>query len=86
MVIFRGINIDYFDPTTTIDSDEDKLISNWGVKRDKKIILMPGRLTSWKGQETFIEALKFVNDELGHEAFYAVILGGDQGRSIYKKN
>ena len=85
LVIFRGINIDYFDPTTTIDSDEDKLISNWGVKRDKKIILMPGRLTSWKGQETFIEALKFVNDELGHEAFYAVILGGDQGRSIYKK-
>ena len=46
---------------------------------------MPGRLTSWKGQEVFIEALNLVNKELGHEAFYAVILGSDQGRDIYTK-
>ena len=46
---------------------------------------MPGRLTSWKGQEVFIEALKLVNKELGYESFYAVILGSDQGRDIYKK-
>ena len=85
LVIFRGINIDYFDPTTILDSEEDKLISDWKLKRDKKIILMPGRLTKWKGQEIFIEALKLINDELGHEAFYAVILGGNQGRDVYKK-
>ena len=36
---------------------------------------MPGRLTSWKGQEIFIEALNLVNKELGHQSFYAVILG-----------
>ena len=46
---------------------------------------MPGRLTSWKGQEVFIEALNLVNKELGHQSFYAVILGGDQGRDIYTK-
>ena len=85
LVIFRGINIDYFDPTTTLDSDESKLIDQWKIKNDKKIILMPGRLTSWKGQEIFIEALNLVNQELGHEAFYAVILGNDQGRDIYSK-
>jgi glycosyltransferase involved in cell wall biosynthesis len=85
LVIFRGINIDYFDPTTTLESDENKLISNWGIKRDKKIILMPGRLTKWKGQEIFIEALNLVNKELGHEAFYAIILGSEQGRDVYKK-
>ena len=85
LVIFRGINVDFFDPTTTLESEENKLISQWGIKRDKKIILMPGRLTSWKGQEVFIEALKLVNKELGHEAFYAVILGSHQGRDIYKK-
>jgi len=85
LVIFRGINVDYFDPTTTIESEENALINQWKVKKDKKIILMPGRLTSWKGQEVFIEAINFVNKELGHEAFYAVILGNDQGRDIYKK-
>ena len=46
---------------------------------------MPGRLTAWKGQETFIEALNLVNKELGYESFNAVILGSDQGRDIYTK-
>ncbi len=85
LVIFRGINTDYFDPSTTLETDEDKLLKKWELNRDKKLILMPGRLTSWKGQELFIEAINLVNRELGHQAFYAVILGSDQGRKIYKK-
>ena len=85
LVIFRGINIDYFDPSTTLEVDENKLRKNWEILENKKIILMPGRLTSWKGQELFLEAINLVNVELGYKAFYAVILGSDQGRSAYKK-
>ena len=85
LVIFRGINVDYFDPTTKLESDEKKLLRNWEIEKDKKIILLPGRLTSWKGQEIFIEAINLVNIELGYEAFYAVILGSNQGRDLYKK-
>ena len=85
LVIFRGINVDYFDPTTKIDSDEKKLLKKWQIEKDKKIILLPGRLTGWKGQEVFLEAINLVNIELGYEAFYAVILGSDQGRDLYKK-
>jgi glycosyltransferase involved in cell wall biosynthesis len=85
LVIFRGINVDYFDPSTTLEAEEKNLLSSWGVTGDKKIILMPGRLTAWKGQELFIEALNLVNKELGHQPFYAVILGDDQGRDIYTK-
>ena len=50
LVIFRGINVDYFDPTTKLESDEKKLLTKWEIEKDKKIILLPGRLTSWKGQ------------------------------------
>ena len=85
LVIFRGINVDYFDPTTKLESDEKKLLTKWEIEKDKKIILLPGRLTSWKGQELFIEAINLVNIELGYEAFYGVILGSDQGRDLYKK-
>jgi len=85
MVIFRGINVDYFDASTTLESDEKKLLKKWDIEKDKKIILLPGRLTSWKGQEVFIEAINLINIELGYEAFYAVILGSDQGRELYKK-
>ena len=85
MVIFRGINTDYFDPSTILESDEDNLFKSWELKVGKKIILFPGRLTSWKGQEMFLEALHKVNIELGHEAFMAIILGSHQGRDLYKK-
>jgi glycosyltransferase involved in cell wall biosynthesis len=85
LVIFRGINVDYFDPTTKTEIEEKKLLKNWGIIDNKKIILLPGRLTSWKGQELFLEAINMVNIQLGYEAFYAVILGSDQGRDLFKK-
>ena len=85
LVIFRGINTDYFDSSTTLEKDEDELFKLWELKIGKKIILFPGRLTSWKGQEMFLEAINKVNIQLGHDAFIAVILGSDQGRDLYKK-
>ena len=85
LVIFRGINIDYFDPSTKLETDEKKLLKEWEINKEKKIILVPGRLTSWKGQELLIEAINLVKIELGYEAFHVVILGSDQGRNLYKK-
>ena len=85
LVIFRGINVDYFDPSTKLETEEKKLLQSWEINNEKKIILMPGRLTSWKGQELFIDAINLVKIELGYEAFHVVILGNDQGRSLYKK-
>ena len=85
LVIFRGINVDYFESSTKLESDEKKLLQEWEMNKEKKIILVPGRLTSWKGQEMFIESLNLVKIELGYEAFHVVILGSDQGRDLYKK-
>ena len=85
LVIFRGINVDYFDSSTKLENDEKNLLKKWSINDEKKIILMPGRLTSWKGQELFIEAINLAKIELGYEAFHAVILGNDQGRDLYKK-
>jgi len=85
LVIFRGINTDYFDSNKIIQLDEKKLLSNWNVQKGKKLILLPGRLASWKGQEMFIEAINLVNKELNSDTFHVVILGSDQGRKIYKQ-
>tara|TARA_Y100000996_G_scaffold118054_1_gene87979 strand:- start:1216 stop:2370 length:1155 start_codon:yes stop_codon:yes gene_type:complete len=85
LVIFRGINVDYFDPSTKLELDEKKLLKEWEINKEKKIVLVPGRLTSWKGQELLIEAINLVKIELGYEAFHVVILGSDQGRNLYKK-
>ena len=85
LVIFRGINVDYFDPSSKLEIDEQNLLKKWQINKEKKIILVPGRLTTWKGQELLIEAINLVKIELGYEAFHVVILGSDQGRSLYKK-
>jgi glycosyltransferase involved in cell wall biosynthesis len=85
LVIFRGINVDYFDPSTKLEEDKKKILQEWEINKEKKIILVPGRLTLWKGQELLIEAINLVKIELGYEAFHVVILGSDQGRNLYKK-
>ena len=85
LVIFRGINTDYFDSNTIKQLEENKLISFWNIDKNKKLILLPGRLTSWKGQEMFIEAINLVNKEIDPETFNVIILGSDQGRKIYKQ-
>ena len=85
LVIFRGINTDYFNPKLIKDSDKKLLKKKWKIEDEKKVILLPGRLTSWKGQEMFIESISHLRKNYPDINFVAVILGNDQGRKIYKK-
>jgi len=85
LCIFRGINVDYFHGKKIKLSDEEKLIKKWNLNKDNKIILFPGRLTAWKGQEMFIESLGILKKKNFDNNFTAIILGSDQGRKIYKK-
>ena len=63
----------------------DKFSKEYGIDRNKFIILMPGRLTYWKGQKIFIEALKILENKENSLPFEGIILGSDQGRNVYKK-
>ena len=56
-VIFRGINVDYFSQKNISILKQEKVKKDWELLPNKFTILMPGRLTYWKGQEIFIEAL-----------------------------
>ena len=85
LVIFRGINTEYYDPDNIKESDRIKFLKKLNIEGNKKIILMPGRLTEWKGQEIFIEALNDLKTKYGYNNFIAILLGPDQGRKIYKK-
>jgi len=85
LVIFRGINTNYFNPQKISPSKIDKFSKQYGIDRNKFIILLPGRLTYWKGQKIFIEALKQISDQENIPSFEGIILGSDQGRSVYKK-
>ena len=85
MVIFRGINIEYFNAKKTSEKKAIILAQNWNIDKSNFIILLPGRLTRWKGHEIFIEALNLLVEKYNKDNFHAIILGSDQGRSVYSK-
>lgn len=76
-VIPRGVDMTVFNPAQVSDADIARMKLEWGVA-NRPIILLPGRLTRWKGQLVAVEALKL----LGGEAVL-VLLGDAQGRDDY---
>ena len=84
-VIFRGINIDYFNQKNISILKQEKLKQEWGLLSNKFTILLPGRLTYWKGQEKFIESLNILIEDYNFTNFQAIMLGSDQGRKVYSK-
>jgi glycosyltransferase involved in cell wall biosynthesis len=84
-VVFRGINIDYYNKKNISILKLERLKKEWEIFPNRFTILMPGRLTNWKGQEKFIEALNILIEDYNNENFQAIILGSDQGRKVYKK-
>ena len=85
LVIFRGINTNYFNPQKILPLKLDKFSKENNIDRNKFIILLPGRLTYWKGQKIFIEAIKLLHEKNDLPSFETIILGSDQGRNVYKK-
>ena len=85
LVIFRGINTNYFNPQKISPIKLDKFSGQYNIDRNKFIILLPGRLTYWKGQKIFIETINLLYERKDIPPFEAIILGSDQGRNVYKK-
>ncbi|MDC0513473.1 glycosyltransferase family 4 protein [Pelagibacteraceae bacterium] len=85
MVVFRGINLEYFNLKNTSEKKVRSLATTWNIDTNNFIILIPGRLTRWKGQEIFIESLNLLLKENPKKNFHAIILGSNQGRHLYSK-
>ena len=85
MVIFRGINLEYFNEKNVSEKKTLSLASSWNINKEDFIVLFPGRLTKWKGQEIFIESLNLLMEGSNNKNFHAIILGSNQGRQIYSK-
>ncbi|NKI19147.1 glycosyltransferase family 4 protein [Spongiibacter sp. KMU-166] len=56
-LIPRGLDAEAFSPTLDIAAWQKNLYSVFPRLQGKKIILMPGRLTRWKGQEAFLDMM-----------------------------
>lgn len=82
-VIPRGIDLSAFNPTEVDPVQVRSLRQNWGIPENERVILLPGRLTRWKGHLIFIQALGKLRRAGKLEGVRAIILGDAQGRNDY---
>jgi glycosyltransferase involved in cell wall biosynthesis len=78
-VIPRGIDIASFTPSAVSAARVEAIRKAWGAGSGGPVIVMPGRLTRWKGQLVFVEAL----GQLENQTFTAVLAGDAQSRDDY---
>jgi glycosyltransferase involved in cell wall biosynthesis len=83
VVIPRGIDLSRFDPGGVTPEHLAAMRTSWGAKADDVVVLLPGRLTRWKGQLVFIDALSELTKTRQLNGIRAVLAGDAQGRDAY---
>jgi glycosyltransferase involved in cell wall biosynthesis len=83
IVIPRGVDLAEFDPAGVTPGRTESLRARWGLRDGEIVILLPGRLTRWKGQLVFIEALAQLARNGTLSNVRAVLAGDAQGRDDY---
>ena len=80
-VVYRGIPLEIYHPTSVTPERMIQLSRQWRLPEEASVVMLPGRLTRWKGQHVLIEAMSMVKNKNA----FAVIIGSDQGRKAYRK-
>ena len=83
VTIPRGADIGVFAEESVGNERAIKLAEQWGLIEDPRaIVLMPGRLTRWKGGESMIDAAAQLKEMRGPD--FAVLLVGDDDDSGFR--
>ncbi|HUK58323.1 MAG TPA: glycosyltransferase family 4 protein [Stellaceae bacterium] len=75
-VVHRGIDTERFDPERVSPERMIQLARQWGLPDGLPVVMLPGRLTRWKGHEVLIAALR----RLGRRELRCLIVGGGNSR------
>ncbi len=79
--IHRGVDVSRFDPARVSAERVIKLARDWRLPDGLPVVMLPGRLTRWKGQTLLIEAAA----KLARRDIVVLFVGSDQGRYAYRK-
>lgn len=80
-VIHRGADLNYFCNSKVPQSRIVQLVEQWDLPDDKQIIMLPGRITGWKGHEFLISALAKVKNQ----NFFCIMVGSTKGHEKFAK-
>ncbi len=79
-IIPRGVDLTRFAPDAVSAERVITLATQWWLSEGFPVITLPGRLTRWKGQTVFIDAIA----RLGRTDIRCLLMGSDQGRTAYR--
>jgi glycosyltransferase involved in cell wall biosynthesis len=80
-VIHRGVDFELFDPQKINPERLVRHSQEWRLVDGVPVIMLPGRLTDWKGQRVLLAALA----KLPNRNFRCLLVGDDQGRTGYRR-
>jgi glycosyltransferase involved in cell wall biosynthesis len=79
--IHRGVDLKQFNPERILPQRMVELAARWRMPDDLPLIILPGRITRWKGHHVLIEALA----ALPHRKFFCLLVGDDMGHPNYRQ-
>lgn len=80
-VVHRGVDLDMFDPKKVSAQRKLQIIDTHRIPEDKSVIMLPGRITGWKGHEFLLDALALMKDE----DFLCLFVGTDSKHPSHRK-
>ena len=78
-IIPRGVDPEVFDPSLVVPDRLARLARDWRLPDGAPTVVLPGRLTAWKGQSVLLSAVA----RLSRRDVCCVLVGSDQGRRRY---
>jgi glycosyltransferase involved in cell wall biosynthesis len=78
-IIPRGVDPVVFDSSAVSGDRVARLATAWRLPDSASVVLLPGRLTGWKGQTVLVDALA----RMSRRDAFCVLVGSDQGRRRY---
>ncbi len=82
-IIPRGVDTALFDPGHVVGERMHRLAQAWRLPAGARVVMLPARLTRWKGAEILLDALAGLAAE--RSDLVCVLVGGDQGRDGYAR-
>ena len=83
--INRGIDTSYFNIDSVSQTRKENFLSSLSIAENTHIILLPGRITSWKGHEIAIDAAKIISKKKPNLNFLFIFVGSAQDRNSFIK-
>jgi glycosyltransferase involved in cell wall biosynthesis len=80
-VISRGVNLDFFDPQIINENDVNKIYKDYHIDNSSIKILLPGRLTGWKGHMFLLKAIKHIFEK-GIYNIEIIFVGPDNNQKL----